>query len=595
MDHIEVTALLACAQNASRRVTGQTVPSPAKDVVLSTQSNPSVLVASWSEAPGGKDGYQLVLYHTDSQAAVRNVTLPKGATTFQFDRLLAGSKYALRITTLAGHSAASTSVQQWTAPVAPKKLTLQSRRSSSSLTASWASAEGAEWLHFTLQNLRTPTESITVSTGKGVDSYTFQHLQPGTLYLLKVSVSAGHYEAEGPNATAYTHPLSPTSVSLVNSGRNNTLKASWESPAGGREFYLVTLQEGRSSMPLRNVTVAAHSTHVTFRGLSPGTRYTAWVAAVAGPHRAPSQNTSAWTYPLAPPGGSLSSQGSAHMLHARWQEVAGTGYVAALYTTEPPMVVQNNSLPKGYSGLRYERLSPGTHYVWEISTVAGPYISLPLRLTNWTYPLPPDRLSLSNEGHRTRSLRASWQNSSGGKGHYIGTLLETQSQLEIQNVTIGKGGTNTVFEGLVPGRQYTLKMVGVAGPFRSLVQSTSDWTHPLAPSEVRLTSSKWSSNLVASWNPPLCDRDQFFLRFYSQQYPLLRNITIGPSMQNFTFQGLVPGNPQSLANVSVRCGQTPQQLIVSWMESGQGREYWIQLYSDESLSIIRNLSLLQHL
>lgn len=51
-----------------------------------------------------------------------------------------------------------------------------------------------------------------------------------------------------------------------------------------------------------------------------------------------------------------------------------------------------------------------------------------------------------------------------------------------------------------------------------------------------------------------------------------------------------PADPQSLANVSVRCGQTPQQLIVSWMESGQGREYWIQLYSDESLSVIRNLS-----
>ncbi|XP_060087100.1 receptor-type tyrosine-protein phosphatase V-like isoform X2 [Heteronotia binoei] len=612
---IEVTTLLSCAQNSSRTVTGHTMPSPAKDVILSTQSNPSVLVASWSEAPGGKDGYQLVLYHTESQVPVRNVTLPKGATTFQFERLLAGSKYALRITTLAGHSTASTSVQQWTAPVAPKALTLQSRHSNSSLTTSWAGTEGAEWLHFTLQNLRIPTESITVSTRKGVNSYTFQHLQPGTPYFLKVSVSAGHYEAEGPNATAYTYPLSPTSVSLINSGKNNTLKASWESPAGEREFYLVTLQEGKSSTLLRNATVAAHSTHHVFRSLTPGTRYIAWVTAVAGPHRASSQSALAWTYPIAPSGGSLSNQGSAHMLHARWQEEAGTGYVAALYTTEPSTLVQNNSLSKGNSSLRYEQLNPGTYYAWEISTVAGPYISLPLRLMNWTYPLPPNHLSLSNEGHSTRSLHAFWQNPSRGKGHYIGTLLETKSQLEIQNVTIGKGKTNTIFEGLVPGRQYTLKMIGVAGPFQSPAQTASDWTYPLAPLGVRLGSSKWISSLVASWNPPSGDRDQFFLRFYSQQHPLLRNITIGPSMQNFTFQELFPGSqyflevtalagpyrassplisawtyPQSLANVSVRCGQTPQQLIVSWMESGQGREYWIQLYSDESLSIIRNLS-----
>ncbi|XP_077191214.1 receptor-type tyrosine-protein phosphatase V-like isoform X2 [Paroedura picta] len=612
---IEVTALLSCAQNSSRTVTGQTVPSPAKDVILSTQSTPSELEASWSEAPGGKDGYRLALYHTESQALARNVTLPKGATNFRFERLLAGSKYALRITTLAGHFSASTSIQQWTTPIAPKALTLQSRRSNSSLTASWASTEGAEWLHFTLQNLRIPTESITVSTRKGVDSYTFQNLQPGTPYFLKVSVSAGHYEADGPNATAYTYPLSPTSVNLVNSGKSNALKVSWESPAGEREFYLVTLQEGKSGTALRNATVAAHHTHHGFRGLTPGTRYIAWVTAVAGPHRASSKSASAWTYPVAPPGGSLSSQGNAHVLHAQWQEVAGTGYIAALYTTERPMLVQNDSLSKGNSSLRYEQLSPGTHFACEISTVAGPYISLPLRLMNWTYPLPPTHLSLRNEGHSTRSLHASWKNPSGGKGHYLGTLLETKSQLEIQNVTIGKGRTSIIFEGLVPGRQYTLKMVGVAGPFQSPVQTASDWMYPLAPSGVTLTSSKQSSSLVASWNLPPGDRDQFFLRFYSQQHPLLRNITMGPSMQNFTFQELLPGRqyflevaalagpyrassllisawtyPQSLANVSVRSGQTPQQLIVSWMESGQGREYWIQLYSDESLSVIRNLS-----
>lgn len=49
-------------------------------------------------------------------------------------------------------------------------------------------------------------------------------------------------------------------------------------------------------------------------------------------------------------------------------------------------------------------------------------------------------------------------------------------------------------------------------------------------------------------------------------------------------------DPLSLVNVSLKCGQNPQQLIASWTESGRGREYWVQLYSDESLSIIRNVS-----
>lgn len=85
-----------------------------RDVTLSSHGSPSVLLASWREAPGGKDGYQLVLYHKDSQALVWNVTVPKEASTFRFERLLAGSEYALRIITLAGYSTASTVTHQWT-------------------------------------------------------------------------------------------------------------------------------------------------------------------------------------------------------------------------------------------------------------------------------------------------------------------------------------------------------------------------------------------------------------------------------------------------------------------------------------------------
>lgn len=90
-----------------------------------------------------------------------------------------------------------------TAPVAPKALAFHSN-SSSSLTASWAKTEGAEWLHLTLQNLHTAAESSTVSLRRGLSSYVFQHLQPGTPYRLGISAAAGLYLIEGPNVTAYT-------------------------------------------------------------------------------------------------------------------------------------------------------------------------------------------------------------------------------------------------------------------------------------------------------------------------------------------------------------------------------------------------------
>ena len=51
-----------------------------------------------------------------------------------------------------------------------------------------------------------------------------------------------------------------------------------------------------------------------------------------------------------------------------------------------------------------------------------------------------------------------------------------------------------------------------------------------------------------------------------------------------------PLDPLSLANVSVQPGRRPQELHVSWVESGGGRDHLVQLSVAESLSIIRNVS-----
>ncbi|XP_030418059.1 receptor-type tyrosine-protein phosphatase V-like [Gopherus evgoodei] len=111
---IEVTAALACAEASSQRVSGQTSPAPVHNLSLSSDGSPLALRASWMDAPGQKDGYRLVLYHLDSQGAVRNESVPGAISTFLFDGLLAGSEYALRISTLAGARQASTSTHQWT-------------------------------------------------------------------------------------------------------------------------------------------------------------------------------------------------------------------------------------------------------------------------------------------------------------------------------------------------------------------------------------------------------------------------------------------------------------------------------------------------
>ncbi|XP_051627597.1 receptor-type tyrosine-protein phosphatase V-like isoform X2 [Manacus candei] len=519
---IEVTATLACMKTISQTITAQTSPSPVRNLSLSSGGSSASLRAAWAHGPGQREGYGLALYHSDSQALVRNVSIPPSASTFLFDGLLAGSEYALKVSTLTGSSQASTSVHQW------------------------------------------------------------------------------------------TDPLSPGNVTLSSAEEQSSLQARWSIPVGHRDFYLVTLREGEDGVVTRNISVGGDNGHVTFHGLSPGKQYSVQVMVVAGPYQASAFSTAAWTEPLAPSGVSLSSQGSPHSLLASWEEAMGEGYLLALSPAEYP--VKNSSLLRGVTSFTYEGLHPGTLYTFEVSTVAGPYTSSPQCVSNWTYPLPPEQLTLSNGGHST-SLQASWRAPSSGSTGYTGTLLETKSQERIRNVTLGNDWTNVTLEDLVPGRQYTLEMAAVAGPYRSPVQSATDWTYPLAPAGVTLTNTRRPLGLSAFWDKAAGDVDQFHLQLYSRSHAAQRNISVGPNTHNFTFLGLSPGTqyflkvtvlsgpyrssshfatewtyPLSLANVSVRPGRRPQELHVSWVESGGGRDHLVQLSVAESLSVIRNVS-----
>ncbi|NWH89953.1 PTPRV phosphatase, partial [Aegithalos caudatus] len=606
---IEVTATLACMDTTSQSITAQTRPSPVHNLSLSSGGSRASLRAAWAHGHGARDGYSLALWHSHPHSLVRNVSLLPSTSSFLFEGLLPGSQYVLKVSTLAGSSQASASVQQWTAPSIPTQLRL-SPASSTSLVASWADAAGAAWLHLELRNLLTQKVSTTLSARRGLTSYTFQHLHPGTQYWLGLSATAGPHTLVGPNATAWTYPLSPGNVTLSSAEEQNSLEARWSIPGGQRDSCLVTLHEGEHSIPVRNVSVGGDSDHVTFHGLSPGQQYSVQVVVVAGPYRASAHSTAAWTEPQAPPGVSLSSQGSPHSLLASWEEATGEGYLLLLSLAEHP--VKNSSVLRGVTSFTFEGLHPGTLYTFEVSTVAGPYTSSPRCISNWTYPLPLEQLTLSNGGH-SASLQASWRAVS--SGNYTGTLWETKSQEQVRNVTVGSDWTNVTLENLVPGRQYTLEMAAVAGPYRSPVRSATNWTYPLAPAGVTLTNTRRPMGLSAFWDKAAGDVDQFHLQLYSKSHAAQRNISVGPNTHNFTFLGLSPGTqyflkvtvlagpyrssshfatewtyPLSLANVSVQPGRNPQELHVSWVESGGGRDHLVQLSVAESLSIIRNVS-----
>uniref|UniRef100_A0A8C6YDH4 protein-tyrosine-phosphatase n=1 Tax=Naja naja TaxID=35670 RepID=A0A8C6YDH4_NAJNA len=528
----------------------QLKPLPVRDVILSHES-PSVLLASWSEPPGRKDVYQLVLYHIDSQALVKNATIARGINTFRFEKLLPGSEYALRITTWAGYYKASTNARGWTAPSPPNALTFQNNNSSSSLTASWTNSEGAEWLYFTLQNLHTPADSRTVSLKRGLTNYTFQYLEPGTSYHLEVKALSGPYLVKGPNITVYTYPLAPSGVMLASSRWASSLFASWDKPLGDRDQFFLRFYSLEQPLQ-RNITIGPSMLNFTFEGLQPGSQYLLEVTAMAGPYRASSQVVSAWTCEysmciMRP----YSSQNPQQLIVSWIESGRGRGYWVQLYSEESLSIIQNVSVPHGTTQVTLDNLVPGTRYRVEIVSRAGPHYISSQTAIGYTVPLLP--LSLKVTSHSSSVLSVQWKPPAGQRDGYMVSVSKEGSTDTSNHMFVEKTNTNVTIVGLAPGTCYLIAVWSLAGPYSSASRNSSACTAPAAPVNLTLNNMGNSSVLYTSWTEPAGGRDHYRMILYSLDPPGMKRVrVIGPGVQDFLWTDLPAGSHFAVQVISIK-------------------------------------------
>nr|XP_033774579.1 receptor-type tyrosine-protein phosphatase V-like isoform X2 [Geotrypetes seraphini]XP_033774580.1 receptor-type tyrosine-protein phosphatase V-like isoform X2 [Geotrypetes seraphini]XP_033774581.1 receptor-type tyrosine-protein phosphatase V-like isoform X2 [Geotrypetes seraphini] len=589
------------------------------NLTISNLGSTDSLLITWKTPTVDVLGYYLILSELGRDTVLRNESASSSTTSFQFAALAPGTGYNAEVTALFEcFKTFSETITEWTRPSPLSEVQLQNPGSSSTsaLVAAWADSTGAEWYYLTLYTMLSDAVNQAVSARRGTSNHTFRNLSSGTQFYLRISASSGSYRIMGPNATAWTAPLAPTNVSLGNTGEAESLHVHWQKSSGSRERHQVTLHKVDSRSLAQDLFVGMEMTNLELRGLVPGTQYAVQVTAIAGPYRASSQEAKAWTSPVAPSLVSLTNHGSASELHAHWDGAPKGSYITTFYTVDPFRIIENGSLVRGIANLTFKQLAPGTHYGFEIQTVAGPFISPPQSVTTWTYPLPPAALSLQNEGS-SNLLRASWsQPIAGPVPPYAISLFEATSTALLKNMTVSQGSTTVIFEGLVPGRPYTVRVSATAGPYRSFEQTATTWTYPLAPSKVMLTNEGKTSSLYASWDRAPGDRDGYFLQLITMDHQMEKNITLEGSQQNCTVDKLQPGqqyvlqvtavagpyqsssksvtewtHPLPMDNVTVINVQTSPVLQVRWTDSGGGgTDRWVCLYSMQSHTLLQNVS-----
>ncbi|XP_077013519.1 receptor-type tyrosine-protein phosphatase V-like isoform X2 [Tamandua tetradactyla] len=585
---LDVTVLRPCALKATVTLTALTAPSTVRDLQLHS-CGPSSLGASWEAGPGEQNGYQLLLYHLESQTLAHNVSVSLGNLSYNFGNLLPGSKYVLEVTTWAGNLQAKTSTHQWTAPMSPDHVVLHAL-GTSALHTSWNSSEGAAWFYLMLTDLLRGT-NLTAVVRRGVSDHTFLHLSPGTPYQLTLTAVAGPHQAVGPSATQWTYPSAP--LDLVLSPLPLELWASWKVGPGARDGYLLRL----SGPVEKNATLGPGALSAIFPGPLPTGHYALELRVLAGPHDAWAQ-ASAWLADFA----AQPRQSNGSMLQLDGLEASSEpGRRALLYTEGAPGLLGNISIPSGATWVTFCGLVPGAHYRVDIASSQGVTTQ---SLRGYTRPLAPQSLEVVDRSTPSE-LAIGWAPALGQReGYRVAWHQEGSSGLPGNLLDLGPDNSSLMLGGLAPGSCYTVTVWAWTGNLNSTTQGISACTVPAPPANLSLELTEQPSALSASWSPPPGSRDGFQLQLYRlRPLNLEGSETLAPETQNFSWTQLPPGT-EFLVQVSTlrgpdesSCTNTtgwtsplapplinvtskgPTQLRASWVHAPGGRDsYQVTLY-----------------
>ncbi|XP_030876735.1 receptor-type tyrosine-protein phosphatase V-like isoform X7 [Leptonychotes weddellii] len=515
---LEVTALRACGQNATVTLAARTAPSTVYSLRLHSPGSPSSLEASWGAAPGEQDGYQLLLYHLESQALAHNTSMPPGTLSYNFSNLLPGSEYVLEVTTWAGNLQAKTSIHQWTDPSAPLDLVLIPLPSV--LWASWKAGPGA--CEGYLLRLSGQVEKNT-TRGPGALNATFLGPLPAGYYTLELRALAGPYGAWA-RASAWLDD------SAAQPRRSNGTNLQPDGLAATRDPRRQALlyTEGAPGL-LRNISMPPATTRAMTRSLTDH------------------------TIPAPPANLSLGLASQPPALTASWSPPPGDrdGFQLWLYRLRPLTLESKETLAPEAQNFSWAQLPPGTEFLVQLVTVRGPDESSRANATGWTPPLAPPLVNVTPEG--PTQLRASWAHAPGARDGYQVTLYQAGAQAGTS--TVGAEVDSTSFSALTPGTQYEVEIVSKAGPLHTAAANASGWTSPLTPSELLVSMQAGSAVINLAWaSGPLghgaCHAQLSAAGHLSWERPL------GLGQVRLVLRDLTPGRNLSL---SVLCRAGPLQ------------------------------------
>ncbi|NXQ94898.1 PTPRV phosphatase, partial [Sagittarius serpentarius] len=211
--------------------------------------------------------------------------------------------------------------------------------------------------------------------------------------------------------------------------------------------------------------------------------------------------------PLPPAAVHWLSMGHPDRLSTSWGAPAGgrDGYTLTLYHAQLGTVAATASLRRDTHNFTFMGLTPGYEYSLEVSATAGPYQAAAPNISGWTPPSVPQNLSAVAEGNNTMLI--SWDSVSGEQDDCQLWLRDPRNSTLPWRQALGRGQVQHLLQGLIPGRNYSVSLSCVAGPYWS---STKPLAVPMEPNPVEdVQCLPQSRSLYLNWTSPPGDVEAY--------------------------------------------------------------------------------------
>lgn len=587
----------AGGQSNETQTTAQTVPAPVSDLSLSSVREG--LLLRWTPPAGDWQYYSVSLW--GGASVLVNETVGSGSSQLLFSssthQLQPGRTYRAEVAVHSGILGNTQRCHGQTAPAPVQQLTVR-HSDETSLSVSWERPVG-EWDNFTA----TLTQSGAVVSERALpseaSSVTFSSLSPGQTFSVTVSTNRG-LQSSSTSISARTAPAQVSSLLLTNRGSTDSLQAQWEQPSGGVDWYQVLLIQ--ESSVIKNQTVPNNTSRLLFSGLKPGAEYRVVLTTVREGRESRQSVAMGRTVPAAVGEVTVSNNGRMDFLSVSWRPARGhvDSYLVLLRDRERTVhtLVVSRSSPECV----FKSLVPGRLYDISISSRSGAE-SNSTSVQERTQPSPVQLLTATHAA-RDSYLKVYWSHASGDFDSYQVSIKHNNQFL--RNTSVPKEEHECVFEGLVPGRLYTVLVNTRSGQYETCA-STDGRTLP-APVRSLSLSSQTTDSLGVSWLLARGDVDHYEVQLVYNDMKVFPPLTLSSSVNLCTLSSLTPGRlykilvstfsgpnqsavfiqgrtvPGQVKNVHVSNEGDSCSLKVSWSSAvGDVDSYWVYLYRETRL------------